>query len=73
VTGSRTGDNDRPRGNFTTTGLPPGLRIENDGEIRGEPKTVGVYEVTVHLVQKKTGDTATTTFTWTIVPRRDRK
>ena len=73
VTGSRVGDNDRPRGEYTAIGLPQGLRVEDDGEIRGEPKTAGVYQVTVHLVQKKTGATATTSFTWTVLPKRDRR
>ena len=57
------------KGTFVATGLPAGLRIEDDGEIRGKPTTVGTYHVVVTFTQKKVGDTASTAFDWTVLPR----
>ena len=67
------GDNDerrggRLRGTYAATGLPPGLRIEHDGEIRGKPTTVGTYHVVVSFTQMR-GGTVSTAFNWTVLPR----
>lgn len=67
------GDNDgrhggRLRGTYGATGLPPGLRIERDGEIRGRPTTVGTYRVVVSFTQRLDGATVTTAFDWTVLP-----
>ncbi len=61
--------NDRLKGKFEATGLPAGLRIEEDGEIRGKPTTAGTYRVVVTFTQKKVGDTVRTAFDWTVLPR----
>ena len=68
------GDNDgrhggRPRGTYGATGLPAGLRIERDGEIRGRPTTVGTSHVVVSFTQGGVGGTVTTAFDWTVLPR----
>ena len=55
-------------GVFTATGLPPGLRIDDeDGEIRGRVTTAGLYDVTVTFTRK--GVTVSTRFDWTILSR----
>jgi hypothetical protein len=56
------------RGTFTASGLPPGLEIRSDGEIRGEPTTVGTYRVTVTFTRN--GASVSTQFDWTILTRR---
>jgi len=62
--------NDRLKGRFEATGLPPGLRIEDDGEIRGKPTTAGTYHVVVTFTQKKVGDTVSSMlFDWTVIAR----
>ena len=55
------------RGEFTATGLPRGLEMREDGEIRGEPTKVGTSRVTVKF--RHGGTTVSTQFDWTIVPR----
>jgi Leucine rich repeat N-terminal domain len=64
-----TGDsaNDRRRGAWTASGLPPGLRMEKDGEIRGRPTTAGAYRVGVTFTRG--GAAASTQFDWTILSR----
>ena len=65
VTGGSPSDR---RGTFTASGLPPGLEIRSDGEIRGEPTTIGSYHVTVTFT--RSGASVSTQFDWTILPRR---
>lgn len=60
------------RGVFTATGLPPGLQIRDDGEIRGQPTTVGTYHVTVTFTPR-TGGSVSMQFEWTILPRAPRR
>ena len=55
------------RGVFTATGLPRGLEMRDDGDIRGEPTKVGTSRVTVTFRHHET--TVSTQFDWTVVPR----
>lgn len=58
---------DRRGGLFTATGLPPGLAIRADGDIRGELTTEGSYLSTVtHTLN---GVAVSTAFQWTVLPR----
>jgi hypothetical protein len=62
----------RLRGDYTATGLPAGLRIEDDGEIRGRLKTEGTYRVVVTFTQDRTGSSVSAAFDWTVLPRSSR-
>jgi len=57
-------------GEFTAAGLPRGLEMEDDGEIRGELRTVGTSRVTVTFRLK--GVAVSTQFDWTVLPRSKR-
>jgi hypothetical protein len=61
------GSVDDRQGVFTAAGLPPGLRINEDGVIRGEVTTVGTSRVTVTFTHN--GVVVSTQFDWTVVPR----
>jgi hypothetical protein len=50
---------------FTATGLPPGLSMDTGGLITGTPTTIGVYTVTVKVIDAFLG-TASTSFGWTV-------
>jgi hypothetical protein len=58
-------NNTRP--SFDATGLPPGLRISDDGEISGRLRdhSAGTYQVTVTLQAE--GQTVSQSFTWTVL------
>jgi len=63
---SASGD-DRRRGEWAAAGLPPGLQMEEDGEIRGRVTTVGTYPVVVTFTRN--GITASAQFDWTVLSR----
>jgi hypothetical protein len=54
-------------GAFAAAGLPPGLRISEEGVIRGELTTIGVSRVTVTFTHN--GAATSTQFDWTVLPR----
>ncbi len=54
-------------GEFTATGLPRGLEMRDDGQIRGELRTAGTSRVTVTFTER--GVAVSTQFDWTVVPR----
>jgi hypothetical protein len=56
------------RGTFTATGLPAGLRIEDDGEIRGRLTAAGNDRVTVTFTPLS-GLAVATSFDWTVLPK----
>ena len=56
------------RGVFTASGLPAGLGIREDGEIRGKPTTIGTSHVTATFT--RSGVAVSTQFDWMVVPRR---
>jgi hypothetical protein len=58
---------DRRRSEWSASALPPGLKMEKDGLIRGRPTTPGVYSVGVRFTRD--GATALTQFNWTILSR----
>jgi hypothetical protein len=58
---------DRQRSEWSASALPPGLRMEKDGLIRGKPMTPGAYPVGVTFTRG--GVTASTQFNWTILSR----
>jgi hypothetical protein len=58
---------DRRSGVFTAIGLPPGLVIQDDGDIRGELTTEGIYLATVTCTIN--GVALSTQFQWTVLPR----
>lgn len=58
------------RGEFTATGLPRGLEMRDDGEIRGELRSVGTSHVTVTFTHR--GVATSTEFDWTVLPRSGR-
>ena len=58
---------DRRSAVFSATGLPPGLAIRDDGEIRGELTTEGSYFVMV--TSTVNGVALPTQFQWTVLPR----
>jgi hypothetical protein len=58
---------DRRDGEFTAADLPAGLEMEDDGEIRGEPRTVGTSRVTITFTNR--GLATSVQFDWTILPR----
>jgi hypothetical protein len=60
------------RGTFRASGLPPGLEIRDDGEIRGEPTTVGTYQVTVTFTARS-GGSVSMQFEFTVIPRIPRR
>lgn len=62
----------RLKGRWAATGLPAGLKIEDDGEIRGEPTTTGVRTVVVTFTPRK-GRAVSTTFSWTVTPKPPKK
>ena len=55
------------RGEFTATGLPAGLAMRDDGQIRGELQTAGTSRVTVTFTRR--GSSVSTQFDWTVLPR----
>ena len=58
---------DRRGGVFTAMGLPPGLGIRDDGEIRGELTTEGSYlAIVTHTLN---GVAQSAEFQWTVLPR----
>ena len=58
----------RLKGEYRATGLPAGLFIEDDGEIRGEPTKAGTYSVVVTFTPRR-GAAVSTAFGWTVLPR----
>jgi hypothetical protein len=62
---------ERRKGVFRAAGLPAGLEIEDDGEIRGEPRQVGTSHVTVTFTLN--GVATSAQFDWTIVPRSKKR
>jgi hypothetical protein len=62
-----TSGRDRLRSEWSASALPPGLRMEKDGLIRGRPTTAGAYPVGVTFTRG--GSTASTQFDWTILSR----
>jgi hypothetical protein len=55
-------------GEFKATGLPAGLRIEDDGEIRGELTMAGTRRVVVTFTPRN-GAAVSTAFDWTVLPK----
>jgi hypothetical protein len=55
-------------GDFKATGLPAGLRIDDDGEIRGELTTAGTRRVVVTFTPRN-GAAVSTAFDWTVLPK----
>jgi hypothetical protein len=64
------GTRDDRRGEFSATGLPPGLEMRDDGDIRGRLTTEGTYLVTVTFTRG--GASTSTQFAWTVLPRARR-
>jgi hypothetical protein len=58
------------RGTFSATGLPAGLAIERDGDIRGELRAEGTSHVVVTF--SGSGGVTSAEFDWTVLPRTKR-
>ena len=73
---SNSGDDDddrrnrggRLKGEYSATGLPAGLFIEDDGEIRGTLTTAGTRRTVVTFTPRQ-GAAVSTAFDWTVLPR----
>ena len=73
---SNSGDDDddrrnrggRLKGEYSATGLPAGLFIEDDGEIRGTLTTAGTHRTVVTFTPRR-GAAVSTAFDWTVLPR----
>jgi hypothetical protein len=73
---SHSGDDDdnrrnrggRLKGEYSATGLPAGLFIEDDGEIRGTLTTAGTHRTVVTFTPRQ-GAAVSTAFDWTVLPR----
>ena len=64
---ARGSDGGRRRGVWTAAGLPPGLQMDEEGEIRGRVTTVGTYPVVVTFTRN--GITVSAQFDWTVLSR----
>ena len=77
---SNSGDDDdnrrnrggRLKGEYRATGLPAGLFIEDDGEIRGTLTTAGTHRTVVTFTPRQ-GAAVSTAFDWTVLPRSSRR